>query len=116
MEDIKERGGSNKNMIVLKIDTSKQEEIEIALIINDNLRSIKGKFSKGSQVVLPFIKKLLDENKLSLKQIDGILVNTGPGSFTGLRVGISVANALGYALKIPVNRKKAGETIEPIYK
>ncbi|MFH1536127.1 MAG: hypothetical protein ABIC96_03620 [Patescibacteria group bacterium] len=36
----------------------------------------------------------------------GIEVETGPGSFTGLRVGVSVANALGFALNIPVNGKK----------
>jgi len=103
-------------MIILEIDTSKQGEIKIALMINGDLKLIKGEFSRGSQVVLPFIVKLLEENKLSFKQIDKIQVNTGPGSFTGLRVGISVANALGYALKIPVNGKKAGEIIEPIYK
>ena len=38
--------------------------------------------------------------------LEGIEVETGPGSFTGLRVGVSVANALGYSLGIPVNGKK----------
>ncbi len=44
-----------------------------------------------------------------------IRVNTGPGSFTGLRVGASIANALGFLLKISVNSKKIGEGVFPIY-
>ena len=37
-----------------------------------------------------------------LSDIDGIVVYKGPGSFTGLRIGISVANALAYGLNIPI--------------
>lgn len=57
----------------------------------------------GSQVLLPLIIKILKKNKLNFKDLSGIEVETGPGSFTGLRVGVSVAQALGYALNIPVN-------------
>lgn len=57
----------------------------------------------GSQVLLPLIIKILKKNKLDFKDLSGIEVNEGPGSFTGLRVGASVAQALGYALNIPVN-------------
>ncbi len=61
----------------------------------------------GSQVLLPLITKILKKNKLEFKDLKGgIEVETGPGSFTGLKVGVSVANALGFALKIPVNGKK----------
>lgn len=41
--------------------------------------------------------------KKYFKGITAIEVNTGPGSFTGTRVGVAVANALGFALDIPVN-------------
>lgn len=57
----------------------------------------------GSQVLLPLIIKILKKNKLDFKDLSGIEVNEGPGSFTGLRVGASVAQALGYTLNIPVN-------------
>lgn len=70
-----------------------------------------------SQVVLPMIEELLKANSCQLKAITEIEVNIGPGSFTGLRVGVSIANALGFALKIPVNGKKVWELdiVEPVY-
>lgn len=60
----------------------------------------------SSQNLLPLIEKLLQQEKLLLKDLGAIEVNAGPGSFTGTRVGVSVANALGWALKIPVNGQK----------
>jgi len=56
-----------------------------------------------SQQLLSLINQALKKQKKNLKDISEIEVNLGPGSFTGLRVGVSVANALGWALKIPVN-------------
>jgi len=68
-----------------------------------------------SQQLLSLINQALKKQKKNLKDISEIEVNLGPGSFTGLRVGVSVANALGWALKIPVNGKKPGELVEPKY-
>lgn len=48
------------------------------------------------------INELLKTKELELNDINGIVVFKGPGSFTGLRIGISVANALAYALKVPI--------------
>lgn len=103
-------------MIYLKINTSKQNKIEVTLEINGKKKTIKKNFSKGSEILLPSIKKLLSENKLKIKQIDKIFVKRGPGSYTGIRVGLSVANTLSHFLKIPLNDKTSGEIIEPIYK
>ncbi|KPJ70104.1 hypothetical protein AMJ51_02590, partial [Microgenomates bacterium DG_75] len=61
------------------------------------------------------IDQVLKEEKKSLKSLTEIEVNLGPGSFTGLRVGVSVANALAWALKIPINGKKVGQLVEPKY-
>lgn len=70
------------------------------------VKSLKEENEYGSQVLLPLIEKLLKSQKLDYKDLKGIEVEVGPGSFTGLRVGVSVANALAYALGIPVNGKK----------
>lgn len=48
------------------------------------------------------IEAVLNEAGVGLNNLNRIIVFRGPGSFTGLRIGISVANALGYALNIPV--------------
>ncbi len=48
------------------------------------------------------IKKLLSDQDLVLADINAIGVFQGPGSFTGLRIGISVANALAHSLDVPI--------------
>lgn len=48
------------------------------------------------------IADLLEANARNLTDINGIVVFAGPGSFTGLRIGITVANALSYSLSVPV--------------
>lgn len=48
------------------------------------------------------IKQLLDNQSLQLSDLKGIIVFEGPGSFTGLRIGISVANAYADSLALPI--------------
>lgn len=103
-------------MICLKIDTSKQNEIIVILEINGKVKKIKKENLKGSEILLPVIKEILEKNSLAIEKIDKIFVKQGPGSFTGLRVGLSVANTLSHFLKIPINNKTPGAIIEPIYK
>lgn len=59
----------------------------------------------GSQVLLKMIGEILEKNKLNFKDLDEVEVETGPGSYTGLKVGVAVANAIGFSLNIPVNNK-----------
>ncbi|MBC7581839.1 tRNA (adenosine(37)-N6)-threonylcarbamoyltransferase complex dimerization subunit type 1 TsaB [Aeromicrobium sp.] len=48
------------------------------------------------------LEQLLKDNYRNLHDIEGIVAFKGPGSFTGLRIGITVANALAYSLSIPI--------------
>jgi tRNA threonylcarbamoyladenosine biosynthesis protein TsaB len=66
--------------------------------------------------VLPLAQELLQENHLQLEDLTDIKVNVGPGSFTGLRVGVAIANTLGYVLQVPVNGKKVGELVDAHYR
>ena len=50
----------------------------------------------------PLVSEVVAESKLKFNAIDRIGVTTGPGSFTGLRVGLSFAKGLGFALDVPV--------------
>lgn len=52
-----------------------------------------------SQRLLPLLDDLLREGGLSLSEIDRLAVTVGPGSFTGVRIGISTAKAMAYALQ-----------------
>lgn len=46
--------------------------------------------------------QLLEQNSKKWEDIQGVAIFKGPGSFTGLRIGMSVANALAFSLKIPI--------------
>ncbi len=87
--------------MILNIDTSDMKKVKISLKNNNKIvKSLSAENKYGSQVLLSLIKKI------GIKDISEIEVATGPGSFTGLRVGVSVANALGFSLEVPVNKKK----------
>lgn len=51
---------------------------------------------------IPFIEQMFKENNISLRQLNGIGVSTGPGSFTGIRLGIAAAKGLALRFDIPV--------------
>jgi L-threonylcarbamoyladenylate synthase len=111
------QGAVRIRTVELRIDTSSNEYIMVGLKLDNKNFSKKQKIDfQKAQIVLPMMEKILSEHKISLRDLTSIKVNEGPGSYTGLRVGISVANALGHFLKIPINNKKLGELVEPIYK
>lgn len=104
--------------MVLHINTKDQKIIKVSLKKDGEMvKSLSEENEYGSQVLLPLIFKLLGWRQtkgvklthpkgVQWELLEGIEVETGPGSFTGLRVGVSVANALGFSLGIPVNGKK----------
>lgn len=58
------------------------------------------------------IKKILNKSSISYEQLQGIVIFKGPGSFTGLRIGMAIANTLAYSLKIPVASAGGEDWIE----
>ena len=54
-----------------------------------------------SETLMPLIKQILDEENLSIKNIDLIAIDIGPGSFTGIRLGIATVKAFADSLNIP---------------
>ncbi|KKR30477.1 tRNA (adenosine(37)-N6)-threonylcarbamoyltransferase complex dimerization subunit type 1 TsaB [Candidatus Woesebacteria bacterium RIFCSPHIGHO2_01_FULL_39_32] len=86
----------------LYIDTSDTDKIILG--INDKKFETNARNEK-SQKLLTFLEEVLKKENFELADIREIKVHTGPGSFTGLRVGISVANTLGWTLGVPVNGK-----------
>lgn len=90
-------------MKVLGIETSTQAG-SIALIDEEEIiseYSYQGPL-EHSAWLMPAIDKLLKDANLSCQDIEGIAISSGPGSFTGLRIGISTVKGLVQGLKIPV--------------
>lgn len=87
----------------LFIDTSSNEKI--LLKVNDQVFESEARRVK-SQRLLPFISETLAIFNAKLSDLTEVEVATGPGSFTGIRVGVAVAQTLGWALNIPVNGQR----------
>lgn len=88
-----------KSQLKIYIDTSKRDEKEIKLVkTTDASEELLGK-KEGSVDVVESIKNLLEENNLNLDDISEFVPNLGPGSFTGLKVGVTISNLLNWLLK-----------------
>ena len=88
---------------ILQIETS-TEVCSVALSEDGNLLFLK-ESTEGlnhSELLTVFIEDLFAENKIALNTIDAVAVAKGPGSYTGLRIGVSVAKGMCYALNIPL--------------
>lgn len=98
----------------LFIDTSSAEEITLGI---DKKRFKTKARQEKSQKLLPFIGDTLKKQGKKFEDIKEIEVNVGPGSYTGLRVGVAVANTIGWVLNVPVNGKylRKGGVVEIKY-
>ena len=56
----------------------------------------------ASQLLLPWIDELLLQGKISLKDLDAIAIDVGPGAFTGVRLGVAAVHGLAIAMQLPV--------------
>lgn len=90
-------------MKILGIDTS-SSSLSVAVMDDDLL---KGEFTLNhklthSEQMMPLLDSLLSHLELKMSDIDLIGVSVGPGSFTGIRIGVAAVNAMAMALDIPV--------------
>ena len=98
-------------MISLFIDTS-LENVSICIVKDSKILSsiVKSIPNMHSVYVTKFVKDCLDEASIDANEVDNIMVVNGPGSFTGLRIGVTIAKTYGYLIKkniIPVSSLKA---------
>ncbi len=90
-------------MIILTIRTDKPES-EIGLFDNEKELAYEAwqAHRQLAETLHKRIEALITSQKIEWNTIEGVVVFQGPGSFTGLRIGISVANALAYSNKLPI--------------
>ena len=110
-------------MMLLAIDTT-AATATAALFRNGTLIAEReaDASKKHAETILPLIDALLEENGVTIAQVDRFAVDIGPGSFTGVRIGVSLINALAFASGkpvIPVDSLftlalSAGETERPV--
>lgn len=90
-------------MISLFIDTSSsttilalfKDSVEVACVQENNMHDV-------SSSIMSLLDNLLTDARIKLENINKIFVVNGPGSFTGLRIGLTIAKTLACSLKIPV--------------
>lgn len=91
-------------MKVLSLDTSVSKNLGLAISQDQSIISqetIESSFDLAEEIVLA-IGRFLKKSDLSLNSLDGFAVNVGPGSFTGLRIGLSCVKALSFATGKPL--------------
>ena len=94
---------NKENPLLLHIETA-TEVCSVALSEGDRLLAVceSADGNSHSKNLLPFIDELCRESGRALRDIDGVAVSVGPGSYTGLRIGVSTAKGIAYALQVPV--------------
>ncbi|HSL33050.1 MAG TPA: tRNA (adenosine(37)-N6)-threonylcarbamoyltransferase complex dimerization subunit type 1 TsaB [Candidatus Limnocylindrales bacterium] len=98
---------------LLAIDTATSEVVVAAALPDGELLGatlIRAGHRHG-EVLLPALGRLTGEVNLRRSRIEAVIVGTGPGAFTGLRVGIATAKGLAHALSRPIVGVSTGEAL-----
>ena len=89
---------------ILNIETA-TKNCSVSISKNGNLVALielsEAQFNHAEKLHI-FIKEVLNQSKIALSHLNAIAVSKGPGSYTGLRIGVSAAKGLCYALSIPL--------------
>ncbi len=93
-----------QNVIILHIETA-TKVCSVALSSNgkliDHISDDHDNYTHAEKLTL-FIKEIIERNNYTFEQLHAISVASGPGSYTGLRIGVSTAKGLCYALNTPL--------------
>jgi tRNA threonylcarbamoyladenosine biosynthesis protein TsaB len=98
---------------ILNIETA-TKNCSVALSLNGKMIVCKEIAELGyshAEKLHVFIEEVLKESNVSFKDLSGIAVSQGPGSYTGLRIGVSAAKGLCYSLNIPLIAMDTLETL-----
>jgi len=88
--------------MVLLINTAERNKIELGICKVNNFKKYFKETNRQSEELLLFVDEVLNKENIHLSELSSIFVCQGPGSYTGTRVGVTVANSLAWSLNIPV--------------
>ncbi|NUM25200.1 MAG: tRNA (adenosine(37)-N6)-threonylcarbamoyltransferase complex dimerization subunit type 1 TsaB [Candidatus Buchananbacteria bacterium] len=90
--------------MIMIINTADEAKVFVGLVNDAKLVSAKRFLARHRQAekLLVAIDKILKQNKVTLSDLTGVAVVTGPGPFTALRIGVVTANTLAWSLQCPV--------------
>lgn len=90
--------------MILIINTSEFDKLQVALFKDDKILKQISKPSRFAheEILIKSLDSLFTNTQSQPGELNGIIVVSGPGSFSALRIGLSVANTLAWQLKIPV--------------
>lgn len=90
-------------MKLLALDTSTEY---LTLAITDGVKVLGRLHKKAprshSSLLMPMIEQLLKKARLKLKDLDGFCIGVGPGSFTGLRIGVATVKGMAFVTGLPI--------------
>ena len=105
--------GDGRRSWLLAIDTATSRVVVAAAAVDGTPLGVstwEAGRTHGAQL-LPAIGRLTGEGNLRRSRIRGVIVGTGPGAFTGLRVGIATAKALAHELEVPIAGISSGAAL-----
>lgn len=98
-------------MYKIYIDTTQRFSNILTLVETEGTDKKILEETKGNIDINYEIKKLLKKHHLKPEEITEYVVNPGPGSFTGIKIGVTVSNVLNWA----INKKSSKELVQPMY-
>lgn len=96
----------------MKIYLDSTDNTNVIIRLNDQ-EFVKSVASPRDQDILGFLYECLDKSGHNPQDISEVEVKLGPGSFTGCRVSVAIANAIGFSLGVPVNGQH--KPVQPVY-
>ena len=92
-----------KSKLILSIESS-STICGVAVIEKGDILSLveKSAYRKHAEILPEFIQIALEQSKKTVSDLDAIAVSIGPGSFTGLRIGLGMAKGLAYSHNLPI--------------